>query len=578
MNINPLTAKDFYKADHRRQYPVGTESVYSNFTPRNLAHLPKMKTDNDEKVVFFGLQYFIKWYLMENFNNNFFNQPKEKVVKQYKRRMDTSLGADAIPLDHIEALHDLGYIPLIIRALPEGVAVPAKTPVFTIKETLPEFYWLTNYLETILSCMIWGPCTSATLARKYKRLLNRAAKETGADMGFVQFQGHDFSMRGMNGYQAACMSGAGHLLSFVGTDTIPAIDFLEDYYNANAEKELVGCSVPATEHSVMTMSGPDGEFETFKRLITELYPKGIVSIVSDSFDFWQVITDFLPRLRPEIMARKGGVPVDKVVIRPDSGDPVEIICGLEIPEYKNDEYNIDLEAVKRQAEYDITDAISTETPHGECGEGERTSYFKYDGKIYKIVVEIEWNRHDKQYYYIDGSRIVSCEEAVLTAEQKGAVECLYEIFGGTLTPLGFKVIDSHAGLIYGDSINLHRAEEIVRRLKNKGFASTNVVLGIGSYTYQYNTRDTMGFAMKATAGVVKGQFREIFKDPKTDSGLKKSAKGLLRVTLEDGLYILKDQCTPEEEAGGELKPVFRDGKLLVDHTLAEIRARVEASL
>ena len=153
-----------------------------------------------------------------------------------------------------------------------------------------------------------------------------------------------------------------------------------------------------------------------------------------------------------------------------------------------------------------------------------------------------------------------------------------DTFGGTLTDKGYKVLDSHIGLIYGDSITLQRADEICRLLKAKGFASTNVVLGVGSFTYQFVTRDTLGFAMKATAGVVNGQFKEIFKDPKTDGGMKKSAKGLLRVDKVNGEYILKDQCTPEEEAGGELKEVFRDGKLLVKHTLAEIRARINESL
>jgi nicotinamide phosphoribosyltransferase len=222
MKMNPLTQIDFYKADHRRQYPEGTTLVYSNFTPRSnkLSNLP----DNKDKVVFFGLQYFIKDYLINSFNEGFFNRPKEDVVREYKRRMDTSLGPNAIPVDHIEALHDLGYLPLEIRALEEGSEVGMKVP-----------------------------SVSATTARWYKRLLDKYAEETSSAAWFTQFQGHDFSFRGMSGPQDAALSGAGHLLSFVGTDTVPAIDFMEHYYGADAEKELIGCSVPATEHSVMCM-------------------------------------------------------------------------------------------------------------------------------------------------------------------------------------------------------------------------------------------------------------------------------------------------------------------------------------
>jgi len=498
MKINPLTAIDFYKTDHRRQYPDNTQSVYSNFTPRSTRYMPSTSND-DNKVVFFGLQYFIKWFLIDTFNKEFFSKPKNEVVAKYKRRLDTSLGKDSVPVDHIEALHDLQYLPIVIKALPEGVAVNAKIPFFTIRETSPVFSWLTNYLETILSCSNWAPSTAASIARKYRKLFNQYCNETGGLDFFTQFQGHDFSFRGMSSYQTATMTGSGHLLFFTGTDTVPAIDFLEEYYGANAEQELIGCSVPATEHSVMTMSGPVSEFEMFKRLITEVYPNGIVSIVSDSFDYWQVVTNFLPRLKNEILSRSGGAPVDRVVIRPDSGDPVKIICG---------------------------------DPEAEIG----------------------------------------------SPQYKGTIECLWETFGGTINEKGYRQLDSHIGLIYGDSITLDRCEEILERLKIKKFTSTNVVLGIGSYTYQYNTRDSAGFAMKATAGAVNGKSVEIFKDPKTDTGMKKSAKGLLRVDLIDNEYVLKDQCTPEEELGGELREVFRDGKLLIEHKLSDIRERALKSI
>ena len=252
MKINPLHACDFYKTGHIKQYPEGTEVVYSNLTPRSnrLSNLP----DENEQIVFFGLQYFIKDFLIDTWNKEFFEKDKEAVLKAYKRRMDTALGPDMIDTQHIADLHDLGYLPIEIRALPEGTKVPMGVPVLTIHNTKNEFFWLTNYLESVMSTYLWKPSVSATTANWYKERLVKYARETGAPLDFVPFQGHDFSFRGMSGIQDAALSSAAHLTSFVGTDTVPAIDFLEDYYGADADKELIGCSVPATEHSVACLS------------------------------------------------------------------------------------------------------------------------------------------------------------------------------------------------------------------------------------------------------------------------------------------------------------------------------------
>ncbi len=490
MKINPLMLIDFYKADHRRQYPEGTELVYSNFTPR------KSRLAENDKLVFFGLQYFVKEYLIKQWNEGFFQVPKEKVIADYKRRMDNALGKDSIPIEHIAELHDLGYLPLVVKGLPEGTIVSPKIPVVTIYNTQPKFFWLTNYLESLMSAILWKPSTSATTAFQYLRTFNEFAKQTVGEtnIDFVYWQGHDFSFRGMSGMEDACMSAAGHLLSFYGTDTVPAIDFHELYYNANSNNELIGGSVPATEHSVMCMGTKDNEIATFERLIEKIYPNGIVSIVSDTWDFWKVITEFLPQLKTKILARNG-----KLVIRPDSGDPVKIIIG------------------------------------------------------------------DK-------------DAAPGSPEFKGAIECMWETFGGTITDKGFKLLDSHIGLIYGDSITLQRQKAILEGLKEKGFASFNVVLGIGSYTYEYVTRDTYGFAMKATYGEVNGEARNIFKDPKTDDGTKKSAKGLMQVTEVNGALVMKDQCTWEEEKQGLLQTVFENGKIVKEQSLAEIRERINKQL
>jgi nicotinamide phosphoribosyltransferase len=339
----------------------------------------------------------------------------------------------------------------------------------------------------LMSCNLWLPCTSATIAHELRKDLDHWAKKTGMPAEFVQWQGHDFSMRGMSSLESAIASGMGHLLSFTGTDTIPSIDALEIFYDADADKELIGGSVPATEHSVMCAGGQVDELATFRRLITETYPAGIVSIVSDTWDLGRVLTEYLPALKTEILARKG-----KVVIRPDSGDPVKILCG----------------------------------------DPSKTGW-----------------------------------------ERKGVIECLWDIVGGTITDTGHKLLDSHLGSIYGDGINRDRLNEICRRLEAKSFAS-QVVFGIGSYTYQPNTRDTFGTAMKATWAVVNGVEHELFKDPKTDDGTKKSARGLLKVYSEQGTYKLRDQVTKHEENGGDLELVFEDGEMMRYESLHEIRARL----
>lgn len=476
--ILPILYKDFYKTDHRRQYPDGTEIIYSNLTPRG-SLIPGI-----DKVVVFGIQYFIKEYLINRFNQDFFSKPKQMVLDIYKRRMDHSLGENAFPLDHISDLHDLGYLPIRIKSLPEGSLCPLRIPFLTICNTNPKFFWLTNFLETIMCNIIWGGVNSATIAHEYKKVLSTYAKETSSCEDFVGFQGHDFSMRGMFGLEAALISGMGHLCNFMGTDTIPAIDALEMYYNADSSKELVGASVPATEHSVMCMGGDDSEIETYKRLLTKTYPKGIVSIVSDTWDYWGVLKDMLPRLKETIISRNG-----KLVIRPDSGDPVKIICG-------------------------------------------------------------------------DGS-------------SKGSAEVLWDIFGGFTNDKGYRELDSHIGLIYGDSITLDRCKRICEGLKEKGFASTNIVYGIGSYTYQYNTRDSLGFAMKSTYGEINGNPHNIFKKPKTDDGIKNSAKGLLRVNEN---YTLSEEVTWQEEKEGLLKTVFKNGRTYNQVNLSDIRKRLDASI
>ena len=508
---------DGYKLGHHFQYPKGTEMVYSNWTPRSCKYFPEAS----EGSVVFGIQYLVKEYLIKQFNENFFNLPKAQAIMEFHDRVDNFVGISNVGIEHIEALYDLGYLPIEIKALPEGSVCPIRVPMMTIKNTLPEFFWLTNYLETLISSVLWLPCTSATSARLYKKELKRHAKRTSfpGDVN-IGFACHDFSMRGMAGIEAAIVSGMAHMTSFCGSETIPAIRAVEEYYNADSSKELVAATVPATEHSVMCAGGKEDELETFRRLICEVYPNGIVSIVSDTWDFWQVVEDFLPKLKKEIMARDG-----RVVIRPDSGDPVDIICGLRT----NPHFN--------------TRIVEG---HYYC------CYAPFD--IDSEYVEIS----EGQYY--------------------GAYYMLGKTFGWNTTDTGFRYPSTKIGLLYGDSITLERQKQIYLRLEGAGMAACNLVLGVGSFTYQFKSRDSLGFAVKATACKINGELKEIFKQPKTDDGTKNSLKGLIAIYEENGTYVAKDCVSEAEEMEGALEPVFVNGSLVKDYSLSEIRERIDASI
>lgn len=534
MKVFAPHATDFYKTGHIFQYPPGTEEVYSNFTCRS-AKWADVLDDFDNKVVFFGLQGVVKWLLVDLWNDSFFSQPKDQVVAKYKRRMDRALGPGAVPVDHIAALHDLGYLPVILKALPEGSRVNIRVPCWTIRSTRKDFAWVTNYLETQISSEAWKSITSATTAFEYRRMLTKFAEMTGAPVVFVPWQGHDFSARGMSGIYDAATSGAAHLISFTGTDTVAALDYLEDYYPDDTDPFLGG-SVPATEHSVMCMGGEDDEIGTIERLITETYPSGIVSIVSDTWDFWRTISKHALTLRPQIMARKDDALGNaKVVFRPDSGDPVKILCGSALPIASFDSWELE----------------------------------KAEAAGYEFV------RIGDAFFELGQGRPLPVKP---TPAMKGAVEVLWEIFGGVVTDKGYKWLDRHVGLIYGDSINLRRGHEILFRLMQKGFASANIVFGIGSFTYQHATRDTFGTAIKATHGVVNGQDRPLFKAPKTDDGVKNSARGYLRVERVGDDFVLHENQTREQEGQGELRPILCDGVLYNMEGTSVIRDRLTRSM
>jgi nicotinamide phosphoribosyltransferase len=499
MKIFAPHATDFYKTGHPAQNPEGTEIIYANFTGRSdrLANMPE---DFDHKIVVANIQGTMKWMLRDLWNDTFFHQPKAKVLEKYKRRMDSSLGEGVVGTDHFAELHDLGYLPLHIKALPEGSRVNIGVPFLTAQNTHKDFKWMapwaTNYIETAKSSEIWKAVNVATIAYEFRRLLDHYAEITGSNPQFVDFQGHDFSARGVGGIHDAAAHQIGHLYSFKGTDTILSIDYLDDYYDCGSE--YIGGSIPATEHSVTCLGGQKNELETIRRIITKVYPTGPVSVVSDTWNYWDMLTVIAPALKEDILSRRPNAQgIAKVVFRPDSGDPEKIICG-------------DPEAAP-------------------------------------------------------GSR-----------EFKGSLQLLWEVFGGTVNEKGFKVLNPRVGLIYGDSITLSRAKTILEHMRQQGWASENIVFGIGSYTYQYHTRDTFGIAYKTTWGQINGVPIETMKDPVTDRGTKKSAKGLLRVEKEGNDFVLYQQQTREQEQQGALQTVFLNSEIYGEDTnsLPNVRSRL----
>lgn len=502
---NPMLLTDGYKLSHYVQYPKGTQYVYATWIPRSNQYFKAA-----DEAVFFGLQYFVKEYLIKRFNEDFFEQDIEMIVRDWNIFLDSYLGSrdNCLGEPQLRALHQLGYLPIRIKALEEGTLTPVGhnkkmgVPQLSIINTDPDFFWLPNYLESIMSSSLFLPTTSATSAFLYKKELVRHAKKTGylnnlTELGFSM---HDFSMRGMALSEAGLVSGMAHLTVFNGSETLSAIPGVCEYYGADYTKELVAGTVAATEHSVMSAAMSEGftsevEKANYIRLLTEVYPNApFLSIVSDTRDYKDVVANILPSIKDIIMARPG-----RLVVRPDSGDPVDIITG---------------------------DPKSSE-----------------------------------EFY------------------RKGTYESLWDTFGGTINERGFKVLDPHVGIIYGDAITIARQKEIYRRLEEKGFAATNLVLGIGSFTYQYISRDTLGYALKTSAVMINDQWKVVYKEPITAGQTvnKKSYKGFVKVFYDKGEMVAVDGV-PFEEEGGLMTTVFKDGKLIKETTLAEIRNRIDTEI
>lgn len=578
---NPLLMIDFYKATHAEQYPKDMTMIYSPGTPR-LSRL------NDiDNVTYFGGQAFCKEYLIKAFNEMFFSKSENEVVNEYNRILTHTLGPGTYNDEKIRDLHRLGYLPIAMYAVPEGMSTKIGVPQSVFVNTHPRFAWLTNTLETAFSAYIWHIQIAAEVGKRYRRTVEKYhSLSCDSNVKISSLLG-DFSMRGQHCPESAMTSSAAWLLSFRNTATVPAIMWLEDNYNADCENEEVGYGAISTEHSVMCSNfSVDGdEITQIKRLLTEIYPNNSFSMVSDSYDYWNLITKILPECREEIMNHTGCLS-----IRGDSGDPVEIIAGKEII-YLNSS-NTEM-TEKLFIDPDYTDDWLHDYCRDNFIEEDRTVYFNLNDKFYQVDIIPDWTNErgawtDNKYYYVEGYHW-TWNEISPYPQMMGTVWCLWELFGGTINSKGYKVLDSHIKAIYGDSITPQRCEEIYKRLIAKGFAINNVSLGVGSFSFMcletldnegnphYNpyTRDTFGYAIKATYGERKDEPVMIMKQPKGTSW-KKSQKGCCIVSPDGQSYT--DGWTFTEAHGEKvenlLQLVFKDGKMVRDITLAEVRANM----
>lgn len=565
--INPMLLTDSYKLSHIKFTSEGVQTIYSNFTPRFTDYLEAKFKNFDGGIVWFGIQAAVQKIFVEYWEEGFFKRNKDEVIGEAKTLLSRYIGMD--DFKHFEALHDLGYMPICIKSLPEGCVVSKGLPCFTITNTHPDYQWLPNFLESVLSAEVWKPMTTATIGRAMKSMVVKAAIKTTGDASGADFQLHDFSFRGQSGIESGAASGAGFLLSTMGTDNIPSIAYLQHYYDADIKRDEIAYSVPAGEHSVTTLGIqieaqkiiaeaeeqgiyiPDVEdvLEVAERkyvsYVIEKFPEGIVSYVADSYDYFGFLDKTLPAMKDLIEGRDG-----KFVVRGDSGDPVEIIAGIKIFDY-SDSPNISvaaLDAFSYKFDFESSPLVDGET---------FPVIFKFNGAIYKAEYAVSYDKFGRVFNY----EINSLNEYQLTTQEMGTISKLFNIFGGHVNSKGYIELNEKIGMIYGDGINEERATEIFKRLEDKGFASTNVVFGIGSYTLNMLSRDDLGTAVKATSATVNGKQVAIYKDPKTDTS-KKSARGLLRVDQRaDGTFELTDNVSENEELGGLLEVIYEDGKM-----------------
>ena len=457
MTKNIILNVDSYKTSHYLQYPPGSEIVSSYIESRG---------GDYDYAVFFGLQMFIKEYLSQPITANDIDEAEELLT------------AHGVPFnragwEYILDIHN-GYLPIEIQAIPEGTVLPISNVLLQAQNTDPACAWLTSYLETALLRAIWYPTTVATRSNDCRRIIQSALEQTADSLNGLDFKLHDFGARGVSSMETAAIGGAAHLLNFMGTDTISGVMALRHYYHA----EMPGFSIPAAEHSTITCWGKENEGQAYANMLNQFSGKQkVVAVVSDSYDLFSAIDTLWGGTLRDKVINNGGT----VVIRPDSGNPIEIVCE--------------------------------------------------------------------------------------------SIDRLINKFGYHTNRKGYKVLPEYVRVIQGDGISPATIADILDNMQAKQLSAENIAFGMGGELLQNINRDTMQFAMKASAIRVHGQWKDVYKQPVTDHG-KRSKRGRLALISDPSRQY---KTIKEAELGtspNKLEMVFRNGELLREESFDTIRKRV----
>lgn len=614
MNMNPFLLTDFYKLTHILQYRPELRELTSYLTPRG------SRLKGVDKVVFFGLSAYVHSYVVENFNDNFFNRNFEDCENEIREVLNLGLGYTDEMIDktigHFKALHELGYLPVEINAVAEGTLVPMGVPCVEIKSTNPQFFWVGQALEASLSAAIWHPMVSATIAREYRKIAREAFAKTVENGIDERVAMCDFSMRGQESNESAVNASVAWLTSMWNSSTVAARKHIQNVYG-KCDGNVRGLT--STEHSVMTshacLDGGD-EFFTFQYLFN-LYWDVSFAAVCDSYDFWSVLTNILPNyFMHEIDARgKRGVFIG---VRHDSAEPVDALCGTVPVLHANAIKRIPKDMLEdgTKSKFECMTLMFTEEEANNLWEqgfreGDLVAVM-CDGMEYLVRIRAVEHLHSIDET-VDKNCPIMWAAGVLqnrsrTWEEKGMVETMYEIFGGSVNSKGFKVLNPGIKAVYGDSITITRAKKIYKRLAIKGFAANNVSLGVGSFSFQALenedgtlspfTRDTFSIACKTTHSkyITKSWFddgyegdvwhesvreeeRFVYKDPKNWSS-KKSTRGLCQIYFdENGELTYKDEKYEKDLIGknSALIPYFKNGKEYKQN-FEEVRRTIDENL
>lgn len=450
-----ITNTDSYKVSHFKQYPPGTRFVSSYIESRG---------GDYDFTLFFGLQPVLAELA----------KPITAEQIDHAERRLTTMGYEfnRKGWEHILNKHG-GKLPISIQAVKEGTVLPTHNVLVQVVNTDPEVPWLTSYVETMLLRGIWYPTTVATRSKYIKNLIKSYLDSTcDTPDAEISFKLHDFGARGVSSRESAAIGGAAHLVNFMGSDTVEALDFIEDNYG----EPMAGFSIPAAEHSTITSWGREGEFTAYKNMVDQFAGEGkLYAVVSDSYDIMKAINNIWGGGLKNYVIAKGG----RLVVRPDSGDP----------------------------------------------------------------------------------RVVPVE----------CVEALGATYGFEVNNKGYKVLHPSVRVIQGDGINEKTIAHILYTLQRKGWSAENIAFGMGGELLQTENRDTLKFAMKASAAMVGQEWRDVFKDPITDTG-KRSKKGVLALTNMNGEFkTVRASDDPEVAEHNVLETVFRNGEILRYQSFASVR-------